>query len=62
MMVKRRSYGNLVFLLFFFSSSASLFTQKKNQSSLYLGTIEIGSGIRENGERFRTEFRKRETR
>jgi citrate lyase gamma subunit len=38
-------YRNLIFLLFLLSSTASLLSQDKNQSSLYLGTIEIGSGI-----------------
>jgi hypothetical protein len=32
-------------LLIFLSATASIFSQERNQSSLYLGTIEIGSGI-----------------
>ena len=38
-------YRNIIFLFFFLTYTASLFSQDKNQSSLYLGTIELGSGI-----------------
>jgi hypothetical protein len=40
-----QNYRNIILLLIFLSATASIFSQERNQSSLYLGTIEIGSGI-----------------
>ena len=40
-----QNYRNIIFLLFFLPATASLFSQDRNQSSLYLGTLEIGSGV-----------------
>jgi hypothetical protein len=40
-----QNYRIIILLLFFLSVTASIFSQERSQSSLYLGTIEIGSGI-----------------
>ena len=43
--IRGQKYIKIIFSLFLLLGTASIFSQERNQSSLYLGTIDIGSGI-----------------
>ena len=43
--IRGQKYIKIIFSIFLLLGTASIFSQERNQSSLYLGTIDIGSGI-----------------